>query len=188
VVGFYFIEKGGCKMPAKYKYEQVEALRKKLCKTKAVFIAEYRGMTVIQSTMLRARVRAAGGEMKVAKNTLLEVAMKEENMTALPESLITGPNVYTMAYDDPTVVAKVLRDFSKEKTNKAFVLKGGVLGKSILDVRALESLADMPPREVVLGQVVRTIAAPISGFLNVLNGPVRGLLNVLNAIKEKKEN
>ncbi|MCL1875537.1 MAG: 50S ribosomal protein L10 [Synergistaceae bacterium] len=174
-------------MPAKIKYEQVEALREKLSKTKAVFIAEYRGMTVAQSTKLRALVRAVGGEMKVAKNTLLEVAMKEENMVALPETLITGPNVYTLAYDDPSAVAKVIRDFSKEKTNKAFVLKGGVLGKSILDVPALEALADMPPKEIVLGQVVRTIAAPISGFLNVLNGPVRGLLNVLNAIKEKNE-
>ena len=174
-------------MPAKIKYEHVEALRKKLSVTKAVFIAEYRGMTVAQSTRLRALVRAVGGEMKVAKNTLLEVAMKEENMVALPETLITGPNVYTFAYDDPSSVAKVLRDFSKEKTNKAFVLKGGVLGNSILSVSAFEALADMPPREIVLGQVVRTIAAPISGFLNVLNGPVRGLLNALNAIKEKKE-
>ena len=173
-------------MPAKIKYEQVEALREKLSKTKAVFIAEYRGMTVAQSTILRARVRAAGGEMKVAKNTLFEVAMKEMNMTALPESIVTGPNVYTMAYDDPTAVAKVLRDFSKEKTNKAFILKGGILGKSVLNVSALEALADMPPREVVIGQVVRTIAAPISGFLNVLNGPVSSLLNVLNAIKDKK--
>jgi large subunit ribosomal protein L10 len=178
---------GNTEMPAKIKYEHVEALRAKLCKTKAIFIAEYRGMTVAQSTRLRALVRAAGGEMKVAKNTLLEVAMKEENMTALPESLITGPNVYTMAYGDPSAIAKVIRDFSKEKTNKTFVLKGGLLGKSILDISALEALADMPPREVVLGQVVRTIAAPISGFLNVLNGPTRGLLNVLNAIKEKKE-
>jgi large subunit ribosomal protein L10 len=143
-------------------------------------------MTVSQSTILRARVRAAGGEMKVAKNTLFEVAMKEENMTALPEAISTGPNVYTMAYDDPSAVAKVLRDFSNEKTNKAFVPKGGILGKSVLDVFAFEALADMPPREIVLGQVVRTIAAPISGFLNVLNGPVRSLLNVLNAIKEKK--
>ena len=173
-------------MPAKIKYEQVEALRKKLSKTKAVFVAEYRGMTVAQSTTLRARVRAAGGEMKVAKNTLLEVAMREESMTALPEALIAGPNVYTMAYDDPAAVAKVIRDFSKEKTNKAFIIKGGVLGKSILNLTAVEALADMPPREIVLGQVVRTIAAPISGFLNVLNGPVRGLLNVLNAIKDKK--
>ena len=174
-------------MPAKIKYEQVEALRKKLCKTKAIFIAEYRGMTVTQSTLLRAKVRAAGGEMKVAKNTLLEVAMREENMTALPKTLIAGPNVYTMAYDDPAAVVKVLRDFSKEKTNKAFILKGGLLGKSVLNLQSLEALADMPPREVVLGQVVRTIAAPISGFLNVLNGPIRGLVNVLNAIKEKKE-
>ena len=173
-------------MPAKIKYEQVEALRKLLSKSKAVFISEYRGMTVAQSTILRAKVRAAGGEMKVTKNTLLEIAMKEENMTTFPETFTTGPNVYTMAYGDPAAVAKALRDFSKEKTNKAFIIKGGVFGKSVLDLSAVEALADMPPREVVVGQVVRTIAAPISGLLNVLNGPARSLLNVLNAIKDKK--
>lgn len=174
-------------MPAKIKFEQVEDLRSKLNKAKAVFVAEYRGMTVAQSTVIRAKVRAAGGEMKVAKNTLVAVAMKEENMAVLPEALVAGPNIYTLAYDDPASVAKVLRDFSKDKANKAFVIKGGCLGSSILNAASLEALADMPPREVVLGQVVRTIAAPISGFLNVLNGPIRGLANVLNAIKDKKE-
>ena len=174
-------------MPAKIKYEKVKALRELLSKSKAVFIAEYRGITVAQSTTLRAKVRAAGGEMKVAKNNLIEIAMKEENMTMLPEEISVGPNVYTLAYDDPAAVAKTLRDFSKEKTNKAFIIKGGVFGKSVLDLYAIEALADMPPREVIIGQVVRTIAAPISGFLNVLNGPVRGLLNVLNAIKDKKD-
>lgn len=173
-------------MPAKIKYEQVEGLRAKFGKAKAVFVAEYRGMTVAQSTTLRARVRAAGGEMKVAKNTLVAIAMKEENMAALPEDMTAGPNVYTLAYNDPSAVAKVLSDFSKEKLNKAFILKGGSLGASLLNAAGIGSLADMPPRDVMLGQVVRTIAAPISGFLNVLNGPVRGLANVLNAIKEKK--
>lgn len=175
-------------MPAKIKFEQVEGLRVKLSKAKAVFVAEYRGMTVAQSTALRSKVRAVGGEMKVAKNTLVAVAMKEENMATLPDDMIAGPNVYTIAYNDPAAVAKVLRDFSKEKTNKAFILKGGVLGASVLNLASVEALADMPPREVIIGQVVRTIAAPISGFLNVLNGPIRGLANVLNAIKEKKEN
>ena len=57
-------------MPAKIKYEQVDMLREKLSRTHAVFVGEYRGMTVAQSTALRSRVREAGGELKVAKNTL----------------------------------------------------------------------------------------------------------------------
>lgn len=174
-------------MPAKSKYEDVSALREKLSKCEAVFVAEYRGMTVAQSTTLRAKVRAAGGEMKVAKNTLMEIAMREEGMTAIPESMNTGPNVYTLAYGDPVAVAKVLKDAFREKANKAFSLKGGVLGSNVLSVANVEALADLPSRDVLIGQVVRTIAAPLTGLVTVLSGPIRNLANCVNQIKDKKE-
>ena len=174
-------------MPAQVKFEQVEELRERLSKTQAVFVAEYRGMTVAQITALRAQVRAAGGEMKVAKNTLMKIAMEQEGLTAFPDDMAYGPNVFALAYGDPVAVAKALRDFSREKTNKAFLLKGGALGHSILGVDQVSALADLPSKDVLIGQVVRTIAAPISGFLSVLNGPIRGLATCLNQIKEKKE-
>ncbi|MGI6784804.1 MAG: 50S ribosomal protein L10 [Aminivibrio sp.] len=174
-------------MPAKVKFEQVEMLRSKLSRSKAVFVGEYRGMTVAQITDLRARVRAAGGEMKVAKNTLMKIAMSEEGMVAFPDDISFGPNVFTMAYEDPAAVAKVLRDFAKDRTNKAFSIKGGVLGDSVLTAAQLEALADLPGREVLIGMAVSAIAAPISGFLNVLNGTARGLVTCLEQIREKKE-
>ena len=174
-------------MPAKVKFEQVEMLRSKLGRSKAVFVGEYRGMTVAQITALRSQVRAAGGEMKVAKNTLMKIAMSEEGMASLPEDISRGPNVFTMAYEDPAAVAKVLRDFARERTNKAFSLKGGILGDSVLTAEQLGDLADLPGRETLLGMLVSTIAAPISGFLTVLNGPARGLATCLNQIREKKE-
>ena len=74
-------------MPAKIKYEQVAVLREKLERTEAVFVGEYRGMTVAQSTALRVKVRAAGGELKVAKNTLFAIAMKESGLESLPDSM-----------------------------------------------------------------------------------------------------
>ena len=174
-------------MPAKVKFEQVEALREMLARTQAVFVAEYRGMTVAQITALRAQVRAAGGEMKVAKNTLMRIAMEQEGLTSFPDDMAFGPNVFSLSYGDPVAVAKALREFSKDKTNKAFSLKGGVLGHSLLGVDQVNALADLPSREVLIGQVVRTIAAPIAGLLTVLNGPVQGLANCLNQIREKKE-
>lgn len=174
-------------MPATIKFEQVKELREKLVNAQAVFVGEYRGMTVAQITALRAQIRAAGGEMKVAKNTLMKIAMEQENFTAFPDDMGFGPNVFTLAYEDPVVVAKVLRDFTKDKSNKAFLLKGGVLGHSVLGFDQTSALADLPTKDVLIGQVVRTIAAPIAGFLTVLNGPVRGLAICLNQIKEKKE-
>ncbi len=174
-------------MPAKVKFEQVEILRSKLSKSQAVFVGEYRGMTVAQITALRAQVRAAGGEMKVTKNTLMKIAMNEEGMPAFPDDMSRGPNVFTLAYGDPVAVAKALRDFAKDRTNKFFSIKGGVLGDSVLDADQLGALADLPSREVLLGMVVSTIAAPISGLLTVLSGPARGLATCLDQIREKKE-
>ena len=83
-------------MPAKIKYELVDGLREKLSKTKAVFVGEYRGMTVAQSTALRHKVREAGGELKVAKNSLFAIAMKEAGLEALPEELMKGPNIFAL--------------------------------------------------------------------------------------------
>ena len=174
-------------MPAKVKYEQVEMLRSKLSKSQAVFVGEYRGMTVAQITALRAQVRAAGGEMKVTKNTLMKIAMNEEGMPAFPDEISRGPNVFALAYGDPVAVAKALRDFAKDRTNKFFSIKGGVLGDSVLSADQLGALADLPSREVLLGMVVSTIAAPISGLLTVLSGPARGLATCLDQIREKKE-
>ena len=174
-------------MPANIKYEQVALLRSKLEKTSAIFVGEYRGMTVEQSTRLRAMVRGVNGELKVAKNTLFSIAMKEAGMTALPDSMAVGPNVYALCYGDPVAVAKVLKDYASEKNQKAFILKGGLLETSILNVSQVQALADLPPKDVLIGQVVRTIAAPLTGLVTVLSGTMRGFVTCLDRIREQKE-
>ena len=173
-------------MPAKIKYELVDALKEKLSRTKAVFVAEYRGMTVAQSTALRKKVREAGGELKISKNTLLRIAMKEAGLAELPEDLTKGPNIYALCYDDPVAVAKVLKEYANDKTQKAFVLKGGLLEKQQLTLAQLLALADLPSKEVMRGQVVRTIAAPLSGLVNVLAGTMRNFVTCLDQIRAKK--
>ena len=174
-------------MPAKIKYEQVALLKEKLEKVSGIFVGEYRGMTVAQSTRLRAMVRKADGELKVAKNTLFSIAMKEAGAASLPEELTVGPNVYALCYGDPVEVAKILRDYAAEKTQKAFFLKGGLLGKVVLNASQVQALADLPSKDVLVAQTVRTIAAPLTGLVNVLSGTVRGLVTCLDRIKEQKE-
>ncbi|MCL2009048.1 MAG: 50S ribosomal protein L10 [Synergistaceae bacterium] len=175
-------------MPAKIKYELVDLLKGKLEKASAVFVGEYRGMTVEQSTRLRTLVRGVNGELKVAKNTLFSIAMKEAGMAALPDSMSVGPNIYALCYGDPAAVAKVLKDYAAEKNQKAFILKGGLLGTSVLSVAQVQALADLPPKDVIIGQVVRTVAAPLVGFVTVLSGTMRGLVTCLDRIREQKEN
>ncbi|MDR1378415.1 MAG: 50S ribosomal protein L10 [Synergistaceae bacterium] len=174
-------------MPAKIKYEQVVLLKNKLEKAGAVFVGEYRGMSVAQSTQLRVKVRQVGGELKVAKNTLFAIAMKEAGMTELPDSMTMGPNIYALCYDDPVAVAKVLRDYAVDKTQKAFILKGGLLSNVVLNAAQIQALADLPPKEVLVGMVVRTIAAPLTGLVTVLSGTMRGFVTCLDKIREQKE-
>jgi large subunit ribosomal protein L10 len=113
--------------------------------------------------------------------------MKDAGMTALPDSMSVGPNVYALCYGDPVAVAKTLRDYASEKNQKAVVLKGGLLGTSVLSVSQVQALADLPPKDVLIGQVVRTIAAPLAGLVTVLSGTMRGLVTCLDRIKEQKE-
>ena len=174
-------------MPAKIKYELVDGLKEKLSRTKAVFVGEYRGMTVAQSTELRKKVREAGGELKISKNTLFKIAMKESGLNELPEDMMKGPNIFALCYDDPVAVAKVLKEYANDKTQKSFILKGGLLESQQLNLNQLMALADLPSKEVLRGQVVRTIAAPLSGLVNVLSGTMRNLVTCLAQIRDKKE-
>ena len=144
-------------------------------------------MTVAQSTALRKKVREAGGELKISKNTLFRIAMKEAGLAELPEEMTKGPNIYALCYDDPVAVAKVLKEYVSDKSQKAFVLKGGLLESQQLNLAQLMALADLPSKEVLRGQVVRTIAAPLSGLVNVLSGTMRNFVTCLAQIRDKKE-
>lgn len=173
-------------MPTEFRKQQVADHLEKLQRSEAVFICEYRGLSVAQLTSIRAKVRKAGGEMKVSRNTLMAIALTEAGLP-VPEALMAGPNIYSFAFENAPAVAKVLSEFSKEKGNEKLVVKGGVLGQTVLDAAGVTALADLPPREVLLAQVVGTIAAPLRGLVTVLSGPARGLVTCLSQLKEKKE-
>ncbi len=174
-------------MPTQAKREQIDMLREALKKSDAVFIVEYRGMVVKKISELRRLIRKAGGEMKVSKNTLMRIALEECAMKLAPE-YETGPNGYVLSYGDAAAVAKVVRDFAKEKGNEALVVKGAILGgQQILDCDQVFALADLPSKEQLLAQVVGTIAAPLRGLVTVLSGPQRNFVTVLSQIKDKKE-
>ncbi|PIE54614.1 MAG: 50S ribosomal protein L10 [Dethiosulfovibrio peptidovorans] len=172
-------------MPASIKYELVDELKTKLDGAEAVFVCEYRGLTVAQATEIRRLVREAGGEIKVAKNTLVRIAMKDVGM-AVSQELTVGPNAYVIAPQDSPAVAKALKEFAKKKENKALLIKGGVMGTDILSLDQVMALADLPSRDQLIAQVVGTMAGPLRGLVTVLSGPSRGLVTCLSQLAEKK--
>ncbi len=173
-------------MPTQAKREMIDSLVQLLNKSNAVFITEYRGLSVKKISDCRKRIREAGGEMKVCKNTLMRIALTEAGITQAPE-FDSGPNGYVLSYGDVASVAKAIRDFSKEKGNEALIVKGAILEGKILSKEQVFALADLPSREVLIAQVVGTIAAPLRGLVTVLSGPSRGLVTCLSQIKDKKE-
>ena len=173
-------------MPTEAKRAEINALVECVKSSQAIFIVEYRGLRVSQSTNIRRAVKASGGEMKVAKNTLMRIALKEAGeITA--DSIDTGPNAYIFAYDDASATARALRAFSKERGNEALVIKGGILEGKVISKEQALAIADLPTREVLLATLLGVLNGPIRSFVTVLSGPSRGLVTALSQIKEQKE-
>jgi large subunit ribosomal protein L10 len=154
-----------------------------LATAKATFLADYRGMDVEATNKLRGELRGVGVDYRVVKNTLLRLAAKGTEAECL-DSQLTGPTAVAFVSGDPAASAKVLSEFAK--TNKAFELKGGVLGGKALSVDEIKALADLPSREELLAKLLGSINAPTSNFVGVLAAIPRSLVQVLAAIQDQK--
>lgn len=163
---------------------QIADIADRLGRAASVVMVDYRGLNVSQMTELRKRLRDVGVEFKVAKNTLALRAASQESIDGLEEYLV-GPVALAFGYDDPVAPAKVLSGFIKE--SRKGTIKGGVLEGQVLNAEAIQQLSDLPPREVLLAQVVGGIASPLTGLVTVLSGTMRNLVYVLDAIREQKE-
>lgn len=142
------------------------------------------GFTMPQADALRAKAAEKNVEVFIAKKTLLTIAAKEAGIEGVDAAGLEGSILTAVSYGDEVSAAKVLKSFTKE--NEAFELQAGVLEGRMIAQAEVKRLADLPTKEQLLGQLVGTLNAPISGFVNVLAGNLRGLATVLNAIKEKK--
>lgn len=166
------------------KQEQVVQMHERLTRAKAVFLADFRGMSVGQATSLRNELRAASVEYKVFKNTLLNLAAKGTESECL-EPHLAGPTAVAITYDDPVAAAKVLSKFAKDPQGK-FVLKAGVLSGKLLDVKQIQALADLPSREVLIAKMLGSMQAPATNFVGVLAALPGSLVRALDAIRAQK--
>lgn len=164
--------------------EQVVAeLAEKLAATKAVFLADYRGLDVEQVNKLRGELREANVDYRVVKNTLLRLAAKGTGAECLSDGL-AGPTAIAIAGDDPVAPAKILADYAK--SNNKFELKAGALEGKVLSIADIQALAELPSREELLAKMLGSINAPVSNFVGVLAAIPRSLVQVLGAIKDQK--
>lgn len=165
------------------KKQQVSELTESVKSANVGVLVNYSGITVEKDTKLRKQLREAGCDYKVVKNTLLSLAFKEAGIDGLDEYL-NGTTAIAIGTDSYTDAPKILSNYAKENDN--FKVKAGFIDGSAVDVESISALAKLPPKEVLIAQVLGGFNAPIQGFANVLNGTMRGLVIALNAIAEKQ--
>ncbi|MBE3576800.1 MAG: 50S ribosomal protein L10 [Limnochordales bacterium] len=162
----------------------VAELQEKLAKASGAVLADFRGLTVKESTELRRRLREQGAELRVVKNRLLQRAAQQAGLPSL-EQYLEGPTAVALAHGDPAAMAKVLHQFTRDHKN--LVLKGGLLGQRVITAEEVVKLAELPPREVLLAKLLGQMQAPLVGLVSVLQGPVRQLVYALDAIRRQRE-
>lgn len=162
----------------------VQDIQDKVSKAQIGILADFTGLKVESMGQLRRQVKEAGGEVKVAKNTLLKRAAGEGNLIEPIREDLTGPNALVLGYEDPVALAKVLIKFAQDKP--LLTIKGGVMGGEPLTAKQVDALSKLPPREVLLAQFLGLLLATPQNLVNVLSGVIRNFLNVLVALRDQK--
>ncbi len=156
----------------------------RLSRSNAIFITDYRGLTVSDMESLRAKIREAGGGYSIVKNTLVTRALQAADLS-VPEGMLKGPTAIGFAYEEVTPIAKVLDDFARD--TKILQIKGGVLEGNVLRPEQVSALANMPPREVILAQLLGLIQQPGNRVAGVVNAAGNKLAATIKAYADKLE-
>jgi large subunit ribosomal protein L10 len=170
-------------MPTQLKEQTVAEIKDRFARATAVILVDYRGLTVKEFQELRGKLRESDSELRVYKNTLTEIAMRELAMPDLG-SLLEGPSAFTFTYGDPVAPAKALVAYQKD--HKALELKGGFIERSVTDADGVKALAALPSREELIAKMLGTMLNPLGGFVRVLAGPAGAFARVVKAIADQK--
>ena len=166
------------------KVQAVKDIREGLEGAEAVFLTEYRGLSVQAVQALRKAVRDSGADYKVVKMTLAKLAAADAGMDGLDEYL-AGPTAIAFAKSDPVSTAKALKDFSKD--HEVFVLKAGYLSGNVLSPEEVSKLAEIEPREVLLAKIVGAAKAPLFSAAGMFASFNRNAASMFSQLLDKKE-
>jgi len=155
-----------------------------LKKSEAVILVEYTGVRMKDLDNIRAKIREAGGEFHVVKNTLARRAFADNGMN-LPADFLVNSTAVSFAFSDPASAAKALNDATK---GSQFVkVKGGFMSGQVLDASQVKALADLPPLPVVRAQLLAVLQAPAGKLVRTLAEPGRSLAAVIQAFLDKEK-
>ena len=162
----------------------VAALTERIQNAGSGVFVDYKGINVAQDTELRRKMREAGVHYNVVKNTLLRIAAQEAGIEGL-EPVLEHNTAIAVSPEDPVAVAKVVCEFAK--TNDKLKVKVGILDGKVISAEEVKAVASLPPKEVLIAKVLGSMNAPITGFVNVLQGTIRNVVYALDAVRKAKE-
>lgn len=165
------------------KEQVVKVIEQKINDASLIVFSDYRGLNVEEVTELRDKLRVPGVEFKVLKNTMMRFALKNAGYEEVANQ-VEGPNAVLFSNEDVVGPAKTIFEFVRQHPN--LEVKFGLLEGQTVSPDKIKALADLPPREVLVAQVLGTLQAPITGFVRVLNANLTGLVRALDQIKEQK--
>ncbi len=166
------------------KVTEVAALQARFRRAKVALITHATGLDVATVMKLRRELKRAGGEFKIAKNTLTRLALKDTEFAKL-EELLSGPTGLVFGYEDPVAVTKVLVDFAKDHDKVS--IRAGVIERNLLEPAEVDQLAKMPSKEVVLAQLLAVMQAPATNLVRLLQEPGARMARVLDAVRSRLE-
>lgn len=170
-------------MPKPEKIEAVAEMAKLFESSGSLFITDYQGLNVADMTELRRNLRTNNVKYLIAKNTLLKLAAQKAGVKDIDEHFI-GPTAVAFTSDDPAAAAKVLNDSFKDKELPR--MKVFVVDQQVYEGAEIKRLADLPPKDVLLSQLVAAVESPLTELVGSLDGFFRSLVGSIDALKEKK--
>jgi large subunit ribosomal protein L10 len=166
-------------MPTEKKVQEVKQLTDKLKRSSIVISAEYRGMSVKDSTVLRKTVRDAGMQMQVIKNTLFMRAADAAGLTDAGE-LAEGPTAVIFGYDDPILPIKTVVEYQRTARN-AFVARKAYMDGQVIPGNRLSDLASLPPRDQMIAEIAGALQSPITNLVYLLSSTIQEFSGLLDA-------
>lgn len=170
-------------MPAQSKINMLEKVNKSIEASKGVFFIDYRGLSVKETQELRRALREAGATMKVYKNSIVSIALKEAGLPDVSEKLV-GTCAYVFYENDPVDAAKVIK--KEAEALKKIEWIGAIADGKALDADEAKAYSELASREELMAKLVYVVASPLSGIAQVCAGPARGLATALQAVVDQK--
>lgn len=169
-------------MPTAEKSRTIEQAKEWYAKSSGIVFTDYRGLKVKELQELRANLRAKGGELHVLKNTLFRIAAGDDT-AKLPADLHNGTTAFTFVFENESEVAKALLDYAK--SSKKLVVKGAFFGGKAFTAPEVQTLSELPPKEVLISMVIGLIASPISNLIGTVEALYADPIRVIGAVADK---